>query len=256
MRKIIVIFLLIWASTCISIAQNSFQDFLIRKLDEGKFTPSADKLAREAALRFIRLYNSGSFFKVYSSDNISHTYTIDTGKLPDELNYLFLAGSNCGVSSDLFEKINSSPESCDKNRDHSIERKFNSLIASYIKEFLSSYNPSDDPSSPYYISHEKRTIRNDFMQWIIESYYGGNKDAFVSDWSTIKSDYERKKRIMQFARDAINSYLDDYNKNRNMNFPDTDKAFSVRDALNTNDWDLFKTAAFKLGWNPLSLLNF
>ena len=97
----------------------------------------------------------------------------------------------------------------------------------------------------------------DLTEWIIYSYYGNNKEAFVSDWSTVKSDYERKKRIIQFAKGAVNEYLDDYNKRKNtVNFTDADKIFSLRDALNTNDWDLFKAAAFKIGWNPLSLLNF
>lgn len=94
----------------------------------------------------------------------------------------------------------------------------------------------------------------DLNNYVIDQVYG-TEDAFDSDFHSIKSDDERKKKILEFANNHINDYLTQAEKYKDKaDYTDIDKAKAIQAAIKTGDWDQFKSAAYKAKWNPNGFL--
>lgn len=60
------------------------EDFLAKKINEGRFTAKALPYVRQAATNLSKLAKSGEWDDVYSYDPINSQYSIDVGKMSDE----------------------------------------------------------------------------------------------------------------------------------------------------------------------------
>jgi len=93
----------------------------------------------------------------------------------------------------------------------------------------------------------------DLGEYIKETMYGGEHN-FRTDFSAMKTDEERKAKVMEGAKAMINKYKADAQANANVNFSDLQNISDVENAVTSNDWEKFKTASYKLKWQPSEFL--
>lgn len=99
------------------------------------------------------------------------------------------------------------------------------------------------------VSKEKLGI-GDLGTYVTEEVYG-TPEALQSDFYSITSDEERKKKILDYAGKHVSSYLQqaELNKDR-ADYTDIEKAKAIQEAITTGDWDKFKMASYQVKWNP------
>lgn len=93
----------------------------------------------------------------------------------------------------------------------------------------------------------------DLGEYLQETVYGGEGN-FRTDFGTLKTDEERKAKVFAGAKSMLEKYRQEAQSNPNMNYSDMSNLSELEDAIKSNDWDKFKTASYKMKWEPSSLL--
>lgn len=233
--------------------KNSLQNFFVKKLNETSFTPEAEKYAREAAGRFLALATLDNFEEVYRTD--FNGYSINTSALPRNMQAMEWGGSNSAISVNAFGQFTAKPEKSTKGESNAIERKFNTLMASWLKEYMASWeyqslveerarksNPSNLPKS------KMKTIED----YIIENKFKSNINACKEYFATMPNELDRKIQIMEWAIDNFDIYKKSMIENAgNWNFaPVPENEMKIREAVRKKDWNSFIRECALNGWAP------
>lgn len=214
--------------------KESLQDFLSKKLSSTKFTAKGEALARESATNFMKLYNSGNFSDVFTSDPIANTYNVDTNKISDEsLKNIDWSGSKDQLNKNIFGQYSGQPDKSNKGELNSEKKKFNTLIASWIHEYNQTNTPeSTQPTSAVQVEKDIPEI----AKYMIDTKYGGNEDTFTSMFGGIENDEDRKSKILTSLRENVNQYLEDYNKNKDVDkFNNVEKVQNLKATLDSGN---------------------
>lgn len=92
----------------------------------------------------------------------------------------------------------------------------------------------------------------DLSTYIQDKVYGTNGN-YQKDFQSIQSNPERQTKILQFAKDKLQDYINTAEQNKGANYSDLNQAKKTLTAINSG-WDSFKSEAEKLKWEPDSLL--
>lgn len=65
--------------------EQSVDEFLAEKINQGKFTAKALPYVREAATNFAKLAKSGKLNEIYSYDPINSQYSVNIDLMPEDL---------------------------------------------------------------------------------------------------------------------------------------------------------------------------
>lgn len=233
-----------------SLEKDSFKDFLAKKLKETKFTTKGEKLAKDAASKWEKLYSAGNFDEVYSYDPIQQEYTINTDKITDDsLKNQIWSGSKDVINKNIFGQYSAKGDKSNKGEYDSEQMKFNTLLSAWINEYKEKNKSSESLNKPLGID---KSI-TDLFEYMAKEKYGGGENAYdlmQTDFSSIKTDDERKARVTSLAKDYLAGYLSDYEQNKNIDrYSKIKEVQDVMNSLNTGDWESFRKSAYNLGWD-------
>ena len=232
----------------------SFKDFIVNKLNNTKFTKKGESFARSSADKFAKLYELDNFNEIYSYDPISQQYTINQDKIKDdELKRYDWGGSKDEINKNILGKYSGKGDSSNKGEDYAEQKKFNTLMASWINEYSNLNKKSEKPQQ---LGVDKK-IQN-LWSYISKEGYNDDEGAFASsEWNKITDPESRKNKIKEHASNLVNRYLTDYQNKGSNRYDESEieKVTRLKQALNSNDWDLFKNSAVSLGWDIDKLIN-
>lgn len=229
---------------------SDLESFIIKKLGETKLTSKAAKYAEEAASRFRDLDKAGKLKEAYSFDPIKHEYAIDLEKVPEHLKGYEWAGSTEAPSKNVFGQY-----SVKSDKEGASEaKKYNSLIAGWVGEYLGSATPTEKPIN----SGVNREFAN-LEDYIVNTNFGNTPEAYAK-YREGQSNEDIKKDVMKYAAEHISNY--DKLLNENLGKPEDQRDIfkevkgleSIKKSLESGNWDVFSKEALKLGWMPSSLL--
>lgn len=84
-----------------------------------------------------------------------------------------------------------------------------------------------------------------------KTMYGGKDNALdlmESDFYSLKTDEERKQKLLNAAKQNVSQYLADYTQNQGVDkFSNVPEVQQLQEILNTGDWDAFKNKAASFG---------
>ena len=236
----------------------SFSNFISHKLRNTKFTKKGEEYAKQSAQNFIDLYNQENFNDIYSYDPISQQYTINPENIKDEtLKNKIWGGSGDDINTNILGKYSGRGDRSNKGEDFAEEKKFNTMMASWINEYSnlkSRGNNTASSTTPGGIS----MVVGDLWKYISENGYNDpNGDFAASKWGKIDSIDTKKRKIQEYSAGLLDRYLAEYEKNPNNKFKENElnKAKIARTALTNNDWFGFRNAAIGLGWDIDRLLD-
>ncbi|MGV8961996.1 MAG: hypothetical protein ACOH2V_01265 [Candidatus Saccharimonadaceae bacterium] len=88
---------------------------------------------------------------------------------------------------------------------------------------------------------------------MIENTYG-SPDVFTGEFLSINNDDDRKRKVFESASEHLQKYIADAEENKDSaDYSDLISAKEALAAIGNGDlanWDKFKTASYKLKWNP------
>jgi len=105
------------------------EDYLAKKINEGKFTAKALPYVREAASNFAKLAKSGRLDEAYSFDPIKSEYSVNLDVLPDELKGAEWGGSKDEINKNVFGQWTANPDRSNKGSNNAELKKFNTLVS-------------------------------------------------------------------------------------------------------------------------------
>lgn len=223
----------------------SLKDFLVNKLNETKFTTKGERLARNAATQFLKLHDTGKFGEVYSFDPVQQTYSIDVGKIEDNsLKGLEWGGSKDAINRNVFGQFSGVSDRSTKGEINAEQKKYNTLISSWINE----YNATNAPKSTVESNKGIEKDIPDIHKYMMDKSFGGKEELMYSSFSEDIPEEEKKQRILASAKANVEQYLADWDKNKNIDsFKNVEKVQALQEAIASGDWNTFKTEAHKLG---------
>ena len=96
----------------------------------------------------------------------------------------------------------------------------------------------------------KPSIKMGNLSETVLKNYGGNEELSKTEFNKLKTNDERKKKLLEFANQHVDDYLAGAEKHKEgFNYEDIQKAKDLKEALKTNDFEKVRQQSLKLGWN-------
>lgn len=223
----------------------AYKDFIVKKLSEEKFTKKGEQIARSVANNFVKLYENNDFKNVYNFNPITQEYSIDSNKINDDnLKSIDWSGSKNSINRNIFGQFSGNPDKSNAGESNSEIKKYNSLIANWTNEFLSSTQPSNTENK---IGVDKKI--SDAGEYMLKHDFGNNDELLNSTFKDMSTD-DRKSFVLNSLKKNIQGYLSDYEQNKNVDkYLDLESVSKIKEALDTNDWDKVQSSSRVLGWD-------
>ena len=202
--------------------------------------------AKPAYDQVAALVRSGAMDKALKF-NPDRTYSVDTSQLPEELKKFDWTGHGDALKKDMLGLGV-------KVRGEDSHKEALTAAMSALRGHLETSQTSKSSETPLIsgqtgITKEIQGLNN----YVINKHYHDNQSGFVDDFSRLKSDDEKKAKVLSWAEENVNEYLADQDKNKNSyNYKDYENAQAFKLALGNKDiknWDDIASKAQALGWS-------
>lgn len=242
MKKTLSTLLVILLINTISIGQETYipynyKDYIVSQLSSNTYVKGGEEVARNAASKFINLYEEDTFkFGTYFSfDDVTGTCEIYSDKMPYRFSQLNWKGRSEGISSNIWGQYTGKDEAY-----------YNTLIFSWTKDYIKKYPPTEESNTACWIELFKN---------VSMIYFNDNSDLCWSKWREVKGVELRKAKLIQYTKECIANYMRVRDKGE-LVFIDYDKVKNLKIAVETNDWEKIESAANMMGWTYDSYLNY
>lgn len=235
--------------------ETSLKNYFVEKLNETSFTSKALPYARDAASRFLQLATCKEFDKVYSYDLIMGTYSINAGLLPDNLKRLEWDGSKNSISKNMMGQYTAKPDKSNKGEINQLEKKFNTLVASWLNEYLTYHRVDAQTKTKKYDFSSTSIQIQDLSNYILSEIFKNNKSACRNYLSRIESEEAVKQKLMTWAKELLDVYKKiQAEDEHNFTYQQIKNESKLRGAIENGDWNTFLNECNYLGWTPITFL--
>lgn len=201
--------------------------------------------AKPAYDQVAALVRSGAMDKALKF-NPDRTYSVDTSQLPEELKKFDWTGHADPLSKDMLGlgvKI--------RGNDSGQEALSSAMAAlrTYTESNSTPTSTSTSTSTPTQTGLDKE-VQN-LTSFTANKHYHNDINAFVENLGTFKTNDERKAKVLNWAKEGVDDYLNDYEKNKgSYSYKDYDNVQALKLALSdpNPNWDKITEKAYALGW--------
>ena len=233
--------------------KSSLEDFFVRKLNETPFTSDALPYARNAASRFLALATLDNFEEVYSYNAINSSYTIQTSKLPYNMQEWEWGGSRNEIKRNALGQFTAKADKSNRGESNSIDKKFNTLISAWFNEYLSKYYTFGQSNSQKKTTKKSKGSIRTLSDYIVRNIFNNNPDACKEYLNSMETE-ELKKQMMSWAKDHVLAYQQKTIELKDKVDFKPVNSLMLEYAIRHNDWDEFLKQCNLLGWTPISFL--
>lgn len=227
----------------------AYKNFIVKKLSEEKFTKKGEQIARSVADNFVKLYENSDFKNIYNFNPVTQEYSIDSDKISDNnLKSLDWSGSKDAINKNIFGQFSGNPDRSNAREPNAETKKYNSLLANWTNEFMSSNQEGLSTPPQNKIGVDKKI--SNIGEYILKHDYYGNDDLLNSSFKEMASDDDRKAAVIDALKRNVQGYLSDYDQNKNTDkYLDLDLVNKIKESLDTNDWNKIRSSSKALGWD-------